>query len=95
MARPLGVVGGVCGSGDHRRASLRTVEEREASLEDAPSERIPEAWIGQVVNLQGVVHYQGVLRGVNEYGITYETVSMSEKVFVPWHQVAGISPSGE
>ena len=48
-----------------------------------------------MVNLQGVAHYQGVLRGVNAYGITYETVSTAQQVFVPWHQVAGISPADE
>ena len=59
-------------------------------------EKYPEAWIGKAVNIHGAPHAMGVLRDVNEYGITYETVETvprPELRFVPWWHIRDIGLS--
>ena len=50
-------------------------------------ERFPEAWIGKRVNLTGAPSHTGILRDVNEFGITIETLPRHELRFLPWGTV--------
>ena len=61
-------------------------------------EKYPEAWIGKAVNIHGAPHAMGVLRDVNEYGITYETIETvprPELVEPSLEKILGWLASGE
>ena len=60
-------------------------------MRESGRERIPEAWIGQRVTIEGAPHVHGVLQDINEFGIAYEIVyespDMGRMIFVPWHRI--------
>ncbi len=57
-----------------------------------PRERLPEAWIGQLVVVRRVSGHEHmvVLRDVREFGIVYTMVGTREPVFSPWSAVLWI-----
>lgn len=54
-----------------------------------PRERLPEAWIGQLVVVRRVSGHEHmvVLRDVREFGIVYTMAGTREPVFSPWSAI--------
>lgn len=55
-----------------------------------PRERLPEAWIGQLVVVRRVSGHEHmvVLRDVREFGILYTMAGTREPVFSPWSAIS-------